>query len=192
MDKDLLEKHRYMNVDFADWCDSAKECFTADMAEIGIRVDAVSYTGFYSQGDGAEFIGCVVDWPKFLRSLGYDDPWLEDHAQRYFEFARGPARRYYYDGNDISSDLPLPNYDEDADFSGYYLEHDFDDVRTSAALIALNKYSSDGLYREFAEAFRRHADALYTVLFNDYEYLTSDEAVWEAIVANELNSLEEA
>lgn len=51
----------------------------------GLRNVEISFSGFYSQGDGASFTGDVSDIPKFLESLGLLDkvyekaiPYLEE------------------------------------------------------------------------------------------------------------------
>lgn len=62
-----------------DWCsdsaaeywdsDSVLETWTSALADIGIRADDISFTGFYSQGDGACFVGSVVDHDKLFNYL---------------------------------------------------------------------------------------------------------------------------
>jgi hypothetical protein len=73
---EILDKHRHYNTEHLDWWDGVYDCFKTDMADIGIDVDRMYFSGFYSQGDGACFEGSVDDWPKFLESLGHTSPAL--------------------------------------------------------------------------------------------------------------------
>lgn len=47
-----------------DWWDSIEENFIEDCATLGVRVDEITFSGFYSQGDGAAFRGrvYVYEW----------------------------------------------------------------------------------------------------------------------------------
>ena len=73
----LIDKHRDVNVDY-EWWDYTHENFKEQMKEIGVHVEKIYFSGFYSQGDGACFDGRVADWPKFLEAAG--KPELLEHA----------------------------------------------------------------------------------------------------------------
>lgn len=62
---EAIEKHRDDHVD-PDWYSPITEGFKEDMDAIGVETDDVSFTGFYSQGDGASFTGKVSDTDKFF------------------------------------------------------------------------------------------------------------------------------
>ena len=49
-----------------DWYSPILEGFKEDMDAIGVETNDVSFTGFYSQGDGASFTGKVSDIDKFF------------------------------------------------------------------------------------------------------------------------------
>ena len=66
---ELLGKHRNYNVDHS-WWDFTYDDFREQMNDIGISVDKMQFSGFWSQGDGASFDGRVRDWHKLLASLG--------------------------------------------------------------------------------------------------------------------------
>ena len=53
----LLEKYRYINVEFDKWWDCVESDFKEDMLLVGIDVDRIFFSGFSSQGDGACFVG---------------------------------------------------------------------------------------------------------------------------------------
>jgi hypothetical protein len=62
---EAIENHRDDHVD-PDWYSPITEGFKEDMDAIGVETDDVSFTGFYSQGDGASFTGKVSDTDKFF------------------------------------------------------------------------------------------------------------------------------
>jgi hypothetical protein len=47
----------------------------------GLANVEVSFSGFWSQGDGASFTGRVVDIPKFIRAIGIQDEILDKAMQ---------------------------------------------------------------------------------------------------------------
>jgi hypothetical protein len=70
----------------------------------------------------------------------------------------------------------------------YYLSHDMDeDMR--AYYIQLYQANTDIEFSSFEQcvkdALYEHAKDLYRTLMQEYEYLCSDEAVWETIQSNE-------
>ena len=68
----LLERHRDAYV-CDKWWDDVYEVFKEDMSAIGVHVETIYFSGFWSQGDGACFEGHVADWTKFLNALGRPD-----------------------------------------------------------------------------------------------------------------------
>lgn len=196
MTKDeLIEKHRYWNVKHIDWWDSTYSDFKERMRGIGVEVDRMYFSGFCSQGDGACFEGSVSDWDLFLRSLGYTDKVLIQHAMDHFSFSVKHSGHYYHENcTSFYADLCTPASAADEDFAERYGPYpwDADDVRTKAWLALLNQYDSTKLEDEFEEAFKDHMRTLYRDLEKEYDYLTSDEAVWESLEANEMtDELEE-
>jgi hypothetical protein len=187
----LIDKYRDININ-NDWWEPVYDFFTEDMANLGIRVDEMYFRGFWSQGDGACFEGSVSDWPVFLAKHGTDNPVLADHAKKHFSFGC-THRHFYYHENSVSydCDLPIPDSSSDIHFAEDYSPYPVDDLRTSAWLSVLNQYDSTKLEDEFQDIFRSHMQDLYSRLEDEYEHLTSDEAVWEAVVANCLDKEEE-
>ena len=192
MTKDeLIEKHRYWNVEHIDWWDSTYDDFKERMKTIGIEVDRMYFSGFWSQGDGACFEGSVTDWDLFLRSLGYTDKVLIQHAMDHFSFSVEHSGHYYHENcTHFSTNIPYPDGGSDEWFIERYGPYpwDADDVRAKAWLALLNNYDSTKLEDEFEEAFKDHMRQLYKDLEEEYDYLTSDEAVWESLEANEMTA----
>lgn len=196
MTKDeLIEKHRHWNVEHLDWWDCTYSDFKERMRGIGIEVDRMYFSGFWSQGDGACFEGSVSDWGLFLGSLGYTDKVLIQHAMDHFSFSVKHSGHYYHENcTSFYADLCTPASAADEDFAEVYGPYpwDTDDVRTKAWLALLNQYDSTKLEDEFEEAFKDHMRQLYKDLEKEYDYLTSDEVVWESLEANEMtDELEE-
>ena len=177
--KELVERYRNNYLDDIDWWDNVEEVFKADMAEIGLRVDRIYFSGFWSQGDGACFEGAVDHWGKVLHAMGITTnpvmvEFLQENATAQL-FHRGSTT---YHERSIQFDVYVPEPDEG--WSGYT------DPLRAAAWVALATYDYDALADEFAEFCRDKMLDLYCALEAEYDHLTSDEAVWEFIIANDL------
>jgi len=185
--KTLIDRHRGINTDY-EWWDSVYDFFTGDMRTIGIEVDEMYFRGFWSQGDGACFDGAVREWRKFLPAVdpNYNNPVLIAHASAFFSFSCNRSGSYcnarYYD-----ADLPLPESSIDMDFAEQYSPYPLDDLRTAAWLAVLNRFTSSILEKHFRDVFTCNMQDLYDRLETEYDYLTSDEAVWDTIVANDMH-----
>lgn len=64
--KEAIDHYRDDGIDDPEWYSPIIEGFKEDMDAIGVETDDVSFTGFYSQGDGASFTGKVSDIDKFF------------------------------------------------------------------------------------------------------------------------------
>jgi len=190
---EILDKYRQWNVEHSDWWDSTYECFRSDMEAIGVRVDKMRFSGFWSQGDGACFDGGVEDWPLFLTSIGYSDAALIYAAENFDWRMECKHDHYLYcHHKSVAYDacINLPDGVGDHYFADRYLEWGPDDIRTATLMTVLGKYSSNDLAEEFGTIFENYMLDLYKMLYQEYEYLTSDEVVLESLEANE--RLEEA
>jgi hypothetical protein len=68
--ENALENNRDINVDYDGWEDGVTEEFKEDMREIGIDDIEISFSGFYSQGDGASFTSEDIDTRKLFNAVG--------------------------------------------------------------------------------------------------------------------------
>lgn len=186
MTKDeLIEKYRYWNVEGVEWWDCTYSDFIERMKDIGIAVDRIYFSGFWSQGDGACFEGSVSDWDLFLRSLGYTDKVLVQHAMEHWSFGVSHYGFYYNANCTIcSGELPMPDGYDTEEFIDYFSPYT-EDFRSRAWVSALSGFTTD-FEQEFTDAFKDHMQQLYKDLEAEYDYLTSDRAVWEALEANEM------
>lgn len=179
----LLDEYRYINVDH-DWWGCVYDVFKDDMDRIGINVDKIYFTGFYSQGDGACFEGRVKDWSKFLAACG------KSEAAKFFDIytpsiSMSWTHRGHYCHENCTSftyELGMENpYDEEDDplrFTVYDREYPIDGpiAHVDKDLIEFVKDQMRNLYRQLEE---------------EYEGMTSDEVVTEAIFANAEKEIDE-
>lgn len=178
----LLEKYRCINVEYDNWWDCVECDFIEEMKQVGIEVDKVYFSGFYAQGDGACFVGAMG------KSLTY----LDHHHQGQFPM----IRKLIEVGGDI--------YVTSTHTGRYYHAHSVTIIAENdhfyqcldakselqQAVIdqwdeALEKEMSD-LEEAVTDQWRAYMDDLYRRLEAEYDYLTSDDAVWDTLEANEL------
>jgi hypothetical protein len=189
--EELIEKHRDINVDGDWWHEGVYEWFEQECDKCGVSIAStqrmvgngkaryekdITWSGFWSQGDGAAFSGAVVDMDKALGDFYSDYPILHKYIEElegYWKFSWGIGR-----GNNI-----LIN-DYEIEPINFYLEddHPFKDIWKEE----LNKELEhvEAVLIDLAEGL---CELLYEALRDEYEALTSDEAVWDTIVANELD-----
>ena len=181
--QELLEKYHDINVDH-DWWDCVYEQFKEDMHEKGIEVVTPYFSGFWSQGDGACFEGVVPvsRVTDFLREHELDERYpsavfFADNADLRIESYK--ITHHYCHENTVSvrvNDFIANPYDEGSTRYELYeamqeqFELDFAEFKLDCEDI-LKSYMRD----------------LYRRLYKEYEYLTSEEAVWDTIVANDLH-----
>jgi hypothetical protein len=186
--KELIDKHREINV-HDNWYDHVYEEFKDDMGNIGIHVDEIYFSGFWSQGDGACFDGCVDDWTKFLPTIGYKHPVLVEFAKSRWEWRTYHRGLYYHSGSvyhDDETEDPVM-YSDDELFIEYHTPYIECELRSLAWLAVLKTFDYDQIRKDIKEELISHMDDLYSRLENEYEYLTSDEQVAETIIANDLH-----
>jgi hypothetical protein len=188
----FINAHREINVKH-EWWDFVYEDFRQICTILGIELDAQepSFSGFWSQGDGASWTGCyraqglyypgleplyTYDWaPAKIRKHAPQDEELHRIADELCLLARihGPTyavvrrhnSRYVH-----SSTMCVSEWE-------YYDERDMNDV---------DEKIIDHIEEALLHAFQALADWLYETLEAEYDYLTSDEAVIDTLEANEI------
>jgi len=198
----ILDKHRDINVDY-DWWDDVYADFVMDMQAIGIQVDTrtvrthkgrtyeepnISFSGFWSQGDGAAFAGRM--YYADIAARMEKKPEMKEMQARYTADLDCHMGWHVRSNNSMSFDYgyDLPEPDDDApalrQIAQRQVRDEFDKVM-------------EVFMKELEEEVKGHANQLYKNLEKEYEYQTSDEAVLETLFANdmieeELNELESA
>ena len=160
------------------WWDYIYEQFKADCLPKGVRVDNISFSGFYSQGDGATFDG-QVDMPTYMELQGLHETYpalylaVVDDGSRIGvrQNHRGNMEIYNYHvyANQTAPSGVFENLDQQAWeelIDEQEREVDFDD--------AVLKFC------------RGLADELYKDLEAEYEFLTSREQFIDSCTCNEV------
>lgn len=193
-----LDAHREWNVDH-DWWDCTYEQ-AADAAAKYLGLDirtkrvqlrngthrydpAINFSGFWPQGDGASFSGWFtlndVDAAALKADFGTDAELhaiadtLEElkSALTALEVTASITRSGRY-SHEYSMHIEVDDYEEP------------DDEVIAAAMNAI--YKSLDVEATITEAMRDFARWIYRMLEQEYEYLTSDEAILESLQCNEL------
>lgn len=184
----LLERHRYINVEYDEWWECVYSDFKEDMRAVGIYVGRMYFSGFWSQGDGACFEGMFNNvrtyldhhhkdqYPMIRKLLGHEGYVYLDCKHRghyyhanYTEFTLGSDTFYRL------VECPTEFHETIVDTWDKQLEDELGDFE-----------------KDVIEQWRTYMQDLYRNLEEEYDYLVSDEAVWEAVEANELDQMEEA
>jgi hypothetical protein len=194
----FIDAHREINVKH-EWWDSTYDDFRHICNILGIELDRgePSFSGFWSQGDGASWTGRYraqgMAYSTYTPLPTYDlaPAKIREHAPQDEELHRiadelcllariyGPvyaivgrsSSRYVHDNTMIVSEWE------------YYDERDMDDV---------DEKIIDHVEEALLHAFQALAQWLYKTLEAEYDYLTGDEAVIETLDANEIEEDEAA
>jgi len=154
----IIDNYRDINIDY-EWWDSDFEDFTEILEILGFYKIDIRFSGFAHQGDGASF-------------TGYFEPARKSELKRRLK----KALKY-------APNLP--------DFGYEKMQFDDDELQErSLEVYRISRhYSHDGTIssdnedlKEFARDFSRY---IYKQLEAQHDYLTSDDAVKETILANE-------
>jgi hypothetical protein len=186
---EILDKHRHYNTEHIEWWDAVYDDFKADMDKIGIEVHRMYFSGFSSQGDGACFEGRVFSWGDFLPSILRADPALITLAEQAWSFRVEHRGHYYHENCTVfNDDMACPSdycYSELDEFVHAYSPYKTE-IQDAVFLTLLQEYNYDQLRDEFEEEFKSHMRDLYNRLEVEYDALTSDESVLEALHANDM------
>lgn len=216
------EEWREHALSWHDWWDSVFETAVEDGLERGFMIDvsrrtrrhpghayteySIYFSGFWSQGDGASWVG-HVDIPKWIE-------WMR--AQRQRELDRGPCRpdngtpftdeqllwidegyridwlqAHLYiccDQGSYSHSGTMKAKEEDKWVSSYdeeVPEGVFAGMHCDAFVSSFQEIVGDALFEEALKAAREFADEIYRSLEEEHEYLTSEEAFKEAVADDE-------
>lgn len=178
----LLEKYRYINVEHNNWWDCVESDFIEDMKQVGIQVDKTYFSGFWSQGDGACFVGSLDNALTYLNHHHVDQfPMLRKLIEMGGSvWATSHHRGRYYHSSSVSINAECEAFWQCANPKSELQEaviQRWDDM--------VDKEIVD-FEAALAEQWRTYMNDLYTKLEEEHDYLTSDDAVWDTLVANDL------
>ena len=104
----LIERYRDLNVEYIEWWDCIYDGFKEDMEKVGIEVEDMRFSGFWSQGDGASFTGYMRSKPFFeYHKLADSYPWvakLISHGGDFTLRIERTSHRYVHE-NTVGVDL---------------------------------------------------------------------------------------
>lgn len=168
-----LDKHRSINTDH-EWWDDAYDYFIETMHAKGFYTTAecILFSGFCSQGDGASFTGRVMDIQKFRAA--FPSPIWDAFGHALPEDIRvyRMSSMYYHECT-MSAEVEVPYLNTEN------MPEGLADLYESQLLQA-----TEELEEFVQETMRGKAQDLYCLLEQEYEYLTSDEAVQETLECN--------
>ena len=168
--KNALETCRDFNVTFDCWDEYTLEEFKAFLEMIGFVNPKIAYSGFWSQGDGLSFTGVY----------GYKKDWKKNVKENYPDF----LEKFAVPLKDIQQTQHLAKYRA----YGYLLKqgYRYSHSNTVAFTMEDNEEYSVSIEEHLQDAFRGIMNIMYALLEKEYENQKTDEAVEEAIVANEI------
>jgi hypothetical protein len=151
-----------------DWWDYVHDDAATIGALLGIRIDRIYFSGFWSQGDGACFEG-GYQYRKgsiaAIKAYAPQDTELHGLAIRLQQL----QRKAFYG---LSASCEQRGFYNHSGCMRVSVEHDKRDA-------------TDSEEDDLTQMLRDFADWIYSRLESEYEYLTSDEAVDENIRINE-------
>ena len=160
-----------------DWWDSIEENFIEDCATLGVRVDEITFSGFYSQGDGAAFRGRV-----------YVYEWMEakehhiTHPAAYLACRDDGSYVSLTTGRGNNMRSSIEEWANQTAPSGM-----FEGLEQEAWEYLVDEQISDlNIEDEVLSFCEDLAAKLYTDLRDEYEHLTSEEMFIEHCEANEV------
>lgn len=177
----LLEEHRYINVENENWWEWIEDKFKERMQKIGVRVERIYFSGFYSQGDGACFTGSLVEVDRYLdlchtwkypmlRKL------LEANGKLYVSCSK--SGRYYHEYS--------THFDVSCDTFADVIECFTNSYKEIIAAQDIELFKELEVFEDtLKRQWRKYMSELYSELKKEYEYLTSDDMVWSAIKERE-------
>lgn len=200
--QNALDNNRDINVDYDGWEDGVTEGFKEDMREIGIDDIEISFSGFYSQGDGASFTSEDIDTRKLFNEIGIksDDALnMETDDER----AKGQHKEFY-DLLDTMEDIGQVERNrikpEEIRVTIERIDNRHAHFNTVRANVEIwdepdgweEPYGfTDKLEDAVTEYIRGLCKDLYRNLEKEYDFLTSDEAVKETLIDNDYQFDEE-
>ena len=198
----FIDAHRDFNVSH-DWWDSVYDDFNRICEILGIGLDRnePSFSGFWSQGDGASWSGSY----RAIKGFGkYSEPTYDTAPQKIREYApKDEELHRIADELCLIARIYCPSYASIGRNSSQYVHSSTMTMDTLELYVEgewYDAYDHDhGIAEEvvghidttLCDLLRALADWLYAALDNEYECLTSDEEVIESLEANEIEEDEE-
>lgn len=166
-----LDKYRYWNVECDEWYEYTLAQWKEILEIIGISDADIRFRGFCSQGDGASFTGYYGYNKGALSKLRKEYPnWSELHEV--VRAIQDIQKRFFYT---LTCEL-------------YRFGHHYSHENTVGVTGAewCKGWLPDSVEDELLEPMRDLMRMIYSQLEQEYDYLTSDDAVYESLLINEV------
>lgn len=186
----FIDEHRYINVEDRWWSESTTEYHQEQLRSFGLSNIKIQFSGFGSQGDGASFRADVQDMPTFLTHItGREDSWpvWRTFANKGLLRVKIETSGHYCHEYTMNVSIDVDriefalDYEDDND-PMYHIHKTWDDTIDAE----LKDFDI-----ELTDWCRSYARQIFRELEDEYDYLVSDEAVIETLVANEITEDEE-
>ena len=168
------ERYRDWNVENIDWWEYIYEDATRMGALMGITIDKIQFSGFWSQGDGASYSGSYSAAPDAVAKIKAEAPQdaeLHRIAEKLTELqiAYGPLY-----GRSIQVKITTDNsrYCHEMTMN-FGIEDDEGDEPVGRRT------------KELVDTLRDFARWIYSSLEQEYDYLTSEECVMESLASGD-------
>jgi hypothetical protein len=163
----VLEKHRDINTNYR-WWDSAYDMWKEDLHELGFYETDISFSGFYSQGDGASFTG-RVDVYKWIKKNDIN----------------GTYRRLLpFIGNaiDYSDRLKRDRWHNYVHYNttSLYIDWNIDTIHNLSNIESLLDKLEEDIYDHHVQLNKD----IYSSLEVEHDYMRSDEYILESLEGN--------
>ena len=161
--KNARNWYREHGLDY-EWYDSVYEDAKMCAALVGIEIDRIYFSGFWSQGDGACFEGAFTYKPGLLKAIKEYAP----NDRELLGIAK-ELQKVRYKG--ITATVK---------HSGRY----YHEMCTNINVYLDDGYVNEDIESEITDLLRDFMRWIYKRLEMEYEYLSSDESVAGSILAN--------
>lgn len=181
----VFENYHDFNVAFNDWHDFLLDDWKEKLESYGFVSPEIRYRGFWSQGDGASFTCDYVDIPVFLENFSNEinlrkkqKKLLLALMKDYEVFTFSVKRRDYHYYHEKTVYV-------DSENSLYYFQ-----LKTPrfAAFLESVMHKIENVITEKVIDFSRQ---IYHKLEKEYDYLISEETVFESLRCNEYKFTED-
>ena len=196
-----------------EWYDGVYEMVIEDGKEKGFYINEIFFSGFYSQGDGASWIG-QVDVGAWLKANAPDSIGVsalvalvnKDYIEKHVRVSRSSSNYChentmdidevqfdgrFYDGNELDEvELETETIEGQGIFDGLSLANVRDIVNTDEA----NPYRLSNIAKldeDIEESAKDYARDIYQRLREEYEYLCSEEMMLDHFNCNNYQFTEE-
>ena len=161
-----IEKNRFINVEFDDWHDILILEWKEKLEKAGFENPKIYFSGFCSQSDGACFDCNSLDVSRLLKNLDFTDAQKARILEIQDDFSVSIEKNGY--SNHYSHEKTRYICSD-----SFHIEDVKDEKMLEVFFWEIEKIRLDFCYK------------IYRDLNEEYDYLTSDSAVYDTLKANE-------